>query len=192
MLIATIGFVGTVLGILGTLLAAFLNNKQQIRKVRLENEHNFRLEKLKIATSIKKDKLCDLLPKLEEAAGLVSKLSLEYSLTASYINRLKKISPEQYNEWYLKSGSDLDRLTAIIKINFDELSDQLNELVASTNIFWGNQQNLLQHNIDGDKSGSKVLLDKVVETGQIIKNISMSLLNDMSIIAKQLNDSLLG
>jgi hypothetical protein len=62
---------GTVIGFLGSLLVTFLNNKQQIKKVRLENEHNIRLEELKIVTSIKKDQLRELLPKLEEAAALV-------------------------------------------------------------------------------------------------------------------------
>jgi len=148
------------------------------------------LEELKIVTSIKK-KLRELLPKLEEAAGLVSKLSLEYSLTASYIDASKKVSPEQYNEWYIKSSAGLDRVASIIQINFDELSDKFNELAGLTNIFWGCQQNLLQHNIDGDKDGYKFFLDKVVETGSKISNISAILLNDMSTIAKRLNESLL-
>lgn len=183
--------IGTVIGFFGSLLVTFLNNKQQIKKAREQNEHNFRLEELKIATSIKKEKLRDLLPKLEEAAGLVSKLSMSYSLTTSVIDASKKVSPKEYNEWYLKSRRDLERLTAIIRINFDEFSDQFEELAGLTNIFWGNQQSLLHNNTDNKKDGYNIFLDKIVETGNKIATSSYLLLNDMSTFAKRLNDSLL-
>jgi hypothetical protein len=182
---------GTVIGFLGSLLVTFLNNKQQIKKVRLENEHNIRLEELKIVTSIKKDQLRELLPKLEEAAALVSKLSMGYSLTASYIDSSKKVKPQEYNEWYLESNRGLDRLAAIIRINFDELSDQFDELAGLTNVFWGNQKNLLQKKEEGDKDGYRFFLDNVVKASSKIHRVASRLLNGMSALSNRLNESLL-
>ncbi len=182
--------VGAAIGLLGSLLVTFINNKQKIKRVRIENEHNTHLEKLKFVTSIKKEKIHELLPKLEEAAGLVSKLSMAYSQNTSYIDVSKKISPEEYNEWYLESNKDVDRLAAIIKIHFDELSEHFGKLAQLTNLFWGNQHNLLLNNTDDDKEGYKFFLEKVTEASIEIQSVSSALLNDMSTVASRLNESL--
>lgn len=182
--------VGAIIGFLGSLVVTFINNKQQTKRLQLQNEHNIRLEKLKIAASIKKEQTRELFPKLEEAAGLVSKLSMRYSLTDSYIDASKKVSPEKYNEWYLESNKDMNRLAAIIKINFDELSGQFNELAGLTNIFWGNQKNLLQKNDDNDKEGYRFFLDEIVKASNEIREVCSTLLDGMSTHADRLNESL--
>jgi hypothetical protein len=123
--------------------------------------------------------------------ALVSKLSMGYSLTASYIDSSKKVKPQEYNEWYLESNRDLDRLAAIIRINFDELSDQFDELAGLTNVFWGNQKNLLQKKEEGDKDGYRFFLDNVVKASSKIHRVASRLLNGMSSLSNRLNESLL-
>jgi len=77
--------IGTVIGFAGSVLVTFINNRHQTKRLQITNEHSLCVEELKISMSIKKDQIGELLPKLEEAAGLVSKLSMGYSMTASYI-----------------------------------------------------------------------------------------------------------
>jgi len=107
-----------------------------------------------------------------------------------YIDTSKKISPEKYNEWYLQSNRDLDRLAAIIKINFNELSGQFDELASLTNIFWGNQHNLLHNKENNDKEGCQFFRDKIAADSNKIKRISQTLIDGMTTVANRLNQSL--
>ncbi len=182
--------IGTIIGFLGTLIVTFTNNRQQLKRAWVTNEHNLRLEKLKIITDIKREHFRELLSKLEEAATILSKLTTEFSTTTSYITSSKNLTPEQYHERYLEKRKDLDRLKAIIDINFSEFSDLSNEFAGLTNIFWGNQQNYLLQDENGDRKRSQFFLDKVVEASQKIQSTSFKLNNSLASYSRKLSEEL--
>ena len=50
-----VAIIGAIIGFAGSVLATFINNRQQTRRLQITNEHNLSVEELKIAISIKRD-----------------------------------------------------------------------------------------------------------------------------------------
>jgi hypothetical protein len=127
---AVVGFIGTVLGALLSLVTGWMNNK-----------HQYRMEGQKLADQQQKERRKQLREKLEEAHQLLSKIRTETTPRASHI--MRKTGSTYSREQYQKSNEDVRRLLMITDLYFPQLRDPVENLARLTNRFWNELENIM-------------------------------------------------
>jgi len=97
--------VGTVLGgvlaLAGSVLRARINSRTQLKLARETHRQQYQLEALKVQAQAEREEEARIREKFEEVHQLLSKIRMEYSLTASYIDLERGITKTEYYVRYL-------------------------------------------------------------------------------------------
>lgn len=121
---------------------------------------------------------------------ILSRVSLETSLTMSYIQAENNMGLHEFRERYLESCYRLHEVKAISDIYYPEMSDSVCKVYGQTNVFWGHQESVLRTDIKDNRDVWEASLSKVIQTGNDISIYSRALQEKISARGKELKNAL--
>ena len=161
---------GVIVGFLGS----YMSSKTLLQIAEKNIQFQAKIEKEKTDQAFQEKELDRLRPRLEHAHQILSFISMENSMTVSFMESSGNLDIEAFHKRYLSNCEKLNELRAISTIDdIPKLASVLEEVYDLTNIFWGYQQWKMELLKSGSKAGansSNQELQKVIfELPQKIK-----------------------
>ncbi len=142
---------GVIVGFLGS----YISSKTQFQIAEKNIQFQSKIEKERTDRAFQEKELDRLRPRLEHAHQILSFISMENSMTVSFMESSGNLDIEAFHKRYLANCEKLNELRAIATIdNISELASVLEEVYGQTNIFWGYQQWKMELLKSGNKAGA--------------------------------------
>jgi len=134
-----------------------------VRLARENHQHQYQVEVLKFNEQRVRENEAHLREKLEDAHQILSKIATENSMTASFITSMTGVTASEYHTRYQKNEEDVRRLRMVVDLYLPQLHDTVEELTGLTNLFWGNQQELLGQEPRGNEGAARNTTVRIAE-----------------------------
>ncbi|MFZ6845840.1 hypothetical protein [Undibacterium sp. RuTC16W] len=182
--------VGTVTGALAAYITAKVTTNTQLNIARGNADKDITLQRDRLKHDHFTNELSVERAKLDALHRILSRIELENSQTMSYIQSVSNLGVEDFRSRYLENCERLHEAMAIADIHYPEMSEKVCEIYGQSNIFWGNQENLLRTDIKANEFGWQTLLSKVLEASQAISTRARHLKFEIAHRAKELSGNI--
>ncbi|KFF17766.1 hypothetical protein [Flavobacterium hydatis] len=146
------------------IITTFFNNKSQTKRDTLKYKNDLKTAIENREFEEAKNYREYLMKTVEEIHQLLSYFEHNISLTKSLIESTKKLTPEESDTIYENELEKLIRLKSIVLSRFPDYYDNILNIAALHNIFWGNQRTLLGINIKENTEGYRLTTELLFET----------------------------
>ncbi|GHT93251.1 hypothetical protein FACS1894116_04870 [Betaproteobacteria bacterium] len=180
--------VGATVGGVAAYITAKITTGTQLNIARLNAEKDITLQRDRLMDDRFKNELSTERGKLDILHRILSRIELENSQTMSYIQSDSNLGVEGFRTRYLENCERLHEAMAIADIYYPKMSDWLRQIYGQSNIFWGNQENLLRTDIKTNHQGWQSLLTKVLEAAEAIRTRTCHLKDEIAGRAKELSE----
>ncbi|PLX66684.1 MAG: hypothetical protein C0602_11500 [Denitrovibrio sp.] len=120
----------------------------------------------------------------------MSFIALEYSQTKSIVESSSNISVDHLHERYFKNCERLHEAQAIAALYYPDVSGALDEIYGQSNIFWGNQERVLQTDINKDQDlwdkHFTEVLSAINKISKDVKSVQYSIRHRATYISKSI------
>jgi hypothetical protein len=181
---------GATVGAFAAYVTAKITTNTQLNIARLNAEKDITLQRERLLEDRSRNELTVEREKLDALHRTLSRIALENSQTMSYIQSDSNMGVEDFRARYLENCERLHESMAIADIYYPKMSDSLRRIYGQTNIFWGNQENLLRTDIKTNREGWQSLLANVLEASDVIDTQTRHLKDEIASRAKELSESL--
>lgn len=145
----------TLIGVATGFLGSYVSSRTQIQIAEKNIESQLKIEKDKAVRAFKEKEIDRLRIRLERSHQILSQISMENSMTVSFMESSGNLDIEAFHKRYLSNCEKLNELRAIATIDdIPELSSVLDEIYGLMNIFWGYQQWKMELIKSGNQTGS--------------------------------------
>lgn len=179
---------GATVGAVAAYVTAKITTGTQLNIARLNAEKDITLQRDRLLDDRFKNELSIERGKLDVLHRILSRIELENSQTMSYIQSDSNLGVEGFRTRYLENCERLHEALAIADIYYPKMSDRLRQIYGQSNIFWGNQENLLRTDIKTNREGWQSLLSKVLEASDAISTRARQLKGEIASRAKELSE----
>lgn len=180
-------FLGAAIGALGAYITTRVTTKNQLNIAHINAEKDIILQKGRLKDEREKNEISLKRTKLDILHRTLSKISLENSLTMSYMQSDEKWNVSDFRKRYLENCDRLHAAMAISDIYYPQMSTSLKRIYDQTNIFWGYQENLLRTDIKTNKIAWQENLSNVLKAGSEIEEKSLKIKEDIIEQSKHLS-----
>lgn len=181
---------GATVGAIAAYVTARVTTSTQLDIARLNAEKDITLQRDRLLDERFKNELSVERGKLDVLHRILSRIELENSQTMSYFQSDSKLGVEGFRTRYLENCERLHEAMSITDIYYPKMSDRLRQIYAQSNVFWGNQENLLRTDIKTNHQGWQSLLSKVLEACEAIGTRTRQLKDEIADRAKVFSDEL--
>jgi len=179
---------GATVGAVAAYVTAKITTSTQLNIARLNAEKDITLQRDRLLDDRFKNELSIERGKLDVLHRILSRIELENSQTMSYIQSDSNLGVEGFRTRYLENCERLHEALAIADIYYPKMSDRLRQICGQSNIFWGNQENLLRTDIKTNREGWQSLLSRVLEASDAISTRARQLKDEIASRAKELSE----
>lgn len=182
--------VGATVGAVAAYVTAKVTSGTQLHIARLNAEKDITLQRDRLRDDRFKNELSIERGKLDTLHRILSRIELENSQTMSYIQSDSNLGVDGFRTRYLENCERLHEAMAIADIYYQKMSDRLRQIYGQSNVFWGNQENLLRTDIKTNNQGWQALLSKVLEASEAIGTRTRQLKDEIAGRAKELSEQI--
>lgn len=186
MIIMFSAFIGTFTAYITTKITV----RNQIRIAEINAEKEISLQSYKISDERTRAEVDVEREELRKLHKILSRVTLETSLTMSYIQSDNSMGLHEFRERYMESCYRLHEAKAISDIYYPEMSGSVDKVYGQANIFWGHQESVLRTDIKDNRDVWEASLSKVIKTGNEISSCSRALQEKISTRGKELKKAL--
>lgn len=180
---------GVIIGGITAYITAKVTTGTQMRIASINAEKDITLQRNMLHEERTKNGLLIEREKLDLLHRTLSRIELENSQTMSYIQSDSNLGIEGFRLRYLDNCERLHEAMSIADIYYPKMSSKLRQIYAQSNIFWGNQENLLRTDISNNRQGWQSLLSKVLEASDTISKLTDQLKTEISDRAQELSSN---
>lgn len=181
---------GATVGAFAAYITAKITTGVQMNIARLNADKDITLQRDRLNEDRLKNEIFIERGKLEVLHRILSRIALENSQTMSYMQSDANLPIEDFRTRYLENCERLHEAMGIADIYYPKMGRKLREIFAQSNIFWGNQENLLRTDITSNRDSWNSLLGVVLEASKAIGSRTDQLQDEIADRAKKLSESI--
>lgn len=181
---------GAAVGAVAAYVTAKITTRTQLDIARLSAEKDITLQRERLFDDRMRNELSVERGKLDSLHRILSRIALENSQTMSYFQSDSNMGVDGFRGRYLENCERLHEAMAITDIYYPKMSDSLRQIYGQTNIFWGNQENLLRTDSKANHEGWQSLLSKVLEASGEIASRTRVIKDEIASRARELSESI--
>ena len=145
----------TLIGVAAGFLGSYISSRTQIQIAEKNIQFQLEIEKDRTTRAFKEKEIDRLRTRLERSHQILSLISMENSMTMSFMESSGNLDIEAFHKRYLSNCEKINELRAIATIDdILELSSVLDEIYGHMNMFWGHQQWKMELIKSGNQMGS--------------------------------------
>jgi hypothetical protein len=180
-------FITVSIAALAAYITAKVTSRNQLKIAEVTAKKDLEIHLSSIRDAREQKEIALLRKKLESLHNILSKVSLENSLTVSFIQSDAKMPIEKFRSRYLDNCELFHKAQSISAIYYPEMTARLNEIYDASNVFWGHQEGVLRIDINENKAGWESNLEKVTSSSNLIADKVKDLKYDIREHGKALN-----
>lgn len=182
--------IGTIIGALVGAISAYISarviSKNQIKITEINKEKDIQLQKNKLNLDMIKRESDLYRSKLERFHSIITKISLENSLTMSYIQSDNRMELNIFRENYLANCGLLNEAQAIADLYYPKLSQLVRKINGQSNIFWGHQESILRVISQQNSDNFRPDYHEILRVSQEIESLSSLLISSISDASREI------
>jgi hypothetical protein len=151
-------------------IAAKVTGRSLLRTAKINADKDIYLQDERLLDERIKSEVSMERGKLERIHLILSAISLENSLTVSYIQSDSDMPIDKYRDRYLENCSKLHEAMAISDIYYQDMSGLIEKIYCKSNLFWGSQEGVLRTNIKEERQAWNQHLQKTLKIGEEISD----------------------
>ncbi|ARS53513.1 hypothetical protein [Kushneria konosiri] len=183
-------FLGAVIGAVAAYITTKITVRNQVRIAEINAQKDVVLQSDRLLHERVMAEVALERKELRKMHVILSRVSLETSLTMSYIQSDNNMRLHEFRERYMESCHRLHEAKAISDIYYPEMSDSVCKIYGQTNVFWGDQESVLRTDIKDNRDVWECSLSKVIQTGNEISSYSRALQEKISNRGEELKNTL--
>ena len=185
-------FLGAVIGAVAAYITTKITVRNQVRIAEINAHKDVVLQSDRLMHERVRAEVALEREELRKMHVILSKISLETSLTMSYIQSDNNMGLHEFRERYMETCYRLHEAKAISDIYYPEMSGSVYKVYGQANVFWGHQESVLRTDIKDNRDVWEASLSKVIQTGNEISSYSCALQEKISTRGKELKNALGG